>query len=63
MHIAHNLSAWLLGMAKSKGIDAIGLVSEIPAYKPEDRNIRAWFGKAVSGETSHWMLDNKEVQK
>jgi proteasome assembly chaperone (PAC2) family protein len=41
MNIAHNLNAWLLGMAKSKGIDAIGLVSEIPAYKPEERNIRA----------------------
>ena len=41
MNIAHNLNAWLLGMAKSKDIDAIGLVSEIPAYKPEERNIRA----------------------
>ena len=41
MNIAHNLSAWLLGMAKSKDIEAIGLVSEIPAYKPEERNIRA----------------------
>lgn len=41
MNIAHNLNAWLLGMARSKSIDAIGLVSEIPAYKPEDRNIRA----------------------
>ncbi len=41
MNIAHNLNAWLLGMAKSKNIDAIGLVSEIPAYKPEERNIRA----------------------
>jgi proteasome assembly chaperone (PAC2) family protein len=41
MNIAHNLNAWLLGMAKNKNIDAIGLVSEIPAYKPEERNIRA----------------------
>ncbi len=41
MNIAHNLNAWLLGMAKSKEIDAIGLVSEIPTYKPEERNIRA----------------------
>ena len=41
MNIAHNLNAWLLGMAKSKNINAIGLVSEIPAYKPEERNIRA----------------------
>ncbi|MFC2020589.1 PAC2 family protein [Chloroflexota bacterium] len=41
MNIAYNLSAWLLGMASSKGLDAIGLLSEIPAYKPEDRNIRA----------------------
>lgn len=41
MHIAHNLNAWLLGISKSKSIDAIGLVSEIPAYKPEDRNTRA----------------------
>jgi proteasome assembly chaperone (PAC2) family protein len=41
MNIAHNLNAWLLGMAKSKNIDAIGLISEIPAYKPEERNIRA----------------------
>jgi proteasome assembly chaperone (PAC2) family protein len=41
MNIAHNLNAWLLGMAKAKNIDAIGLVSEIPAYKPEERNIRA----------------------
>ena len=41
MNIAHNLNAWLLGMAKSKSIDAIGLVSEIPAYRPEERNIRA----------------------
>jgi proteasome assembly chaperone (PAC2) family protein len=41
MNIAHNLNAWLLGMARSKDIDAIGLVSEIPAYKPEERNIRA----------------------
>jgi proteasome assembly chaperone (PAC2) family protein len=41
MNIAHNLNAWLLGMAKGKNIDAIGLVSEIPAYKPEERNIRA----------------------
>jgi len=41
MNIAHNLNAWLLGMAKGKSIDAIGLVSEIPAYKAEDRNIRA----------------------
>jgi proteasome assembly chaperone (PAC2) family protein len=41
MNIAHNLNAWLLGMARSKSIDAIGLVSEMPAYKPEDSNIRA----------------------
>jgi proteasome assembly chaperone (PAC2) family protein len=41
MNIAHNLNAWLLGMAKSKGIDAVGLVSEIPAYKPDERNVRA----------------------
>ena len=41
MNIAHNLNAWLLGMAKSKSIDAIGLISEIPAYKPEEGNIRA----------------------
>jgi proteasome assembly chaperone (PAC2) family protein len=41
MNIAHNLNAWLLGMAKSKDIDAVGLISEIPAYKPEERNIRA----------------------
>jgi proteasome assembly chaperone (PAC2) family protein len=41
MNIAHNLNAWLLGMAKGKDIDAVGLISEIPAYKPEERNIRA----------------------
>ncbi len=41
INIAHNLNAWLLAMAKSKSIDAIGLVSEIPAYKAEERNIRA----------------------
>ncbi len=41
MNIAHNTSAWLLGMAKWKGVEAIGLVSEIPAYNPEGRNIRA----------------------
>ncbi|MFC1920450.1 PAC2 family protein [Chloroflexota bacterium] len=41
MNIAHNMSAWLLGMAKWKGIEAIGLVSEIPAYNPEGKNIRA----------------------
>lgn len=41
MNIAHNLNAWLLGMAKSKSIPAVGLVSEIPAYTPEDRNTRA----------------------
>ncbi len=41
MNIAHNLNAWLMGMAKSKSIDAIGLITEIPAYKPEDNNIRA----------------------
>ena len=41
MNIAHNTSAWLLGMAKWKGIEAVGLVSEIPAYNPEGRNIRA----------------------
>jgi proteasome assembly chaperone (PAC2) family protein len=41
MNIAHNLNAWLLGMARSKDIDAVGLISEIPAYKPEERNIRA----------------------
>jgi proteasome assembly chaperone (PAC2) family protein len=41
MNIAHNLSAWLLGMSKWKGIEAIGLVGEIPAYNPEGRNIRA----------------------
>lgn len=41
MNIAHNLNAWFLGMAKSKNIDAVGLISEIPAYKPEDGNIRA----------------------
>ncbi len=41
MNIAHNMSAWLLGTAKWKGIEAIGLVSEIPAYNPEGRNIRA----------------------
>ncbi len=41
INIAHNLNAWLLGMAKSKSIDAVGLVSEIPAYKPDERNIRA----------------------
>jgi hypothetical protein len=41
MNIAHNTSAWLLGMAKWKSIEAIGLVSEIPAYNPEGKNIRA----------------------
>ena len=41
MNIAHNMSAWLLGMAKWKDIEAIGLVSEIPAYNPEGKNIRA----------------------
>ena len=41
MNIAYNLSAWLLGMAKSKGLDAIGILSEIPTYKPEDKNTRA----------------------
>jgi len=41
MNIAHNLNAWLLGVAKKKSIEAIGLVSEIPAYIPEGRNIRA----------------------
>lgn len=41
MHIAHNLNAWLLGMAKGKNIEAIGLISEIPSYKPEDKNTRA----------------------
>ena len=41
INIAHNLNAWLLGMAKMKSIDAIGLVSEIPAYNPEGKNIRA----------------------
>jgi proteasome assembly chaperone (PAC2) family protein len=41
MNIAHNLNAWLLGMAKKKGIDAVGLVSEIPTYKPDESNIRA----------------------
>jgi len=41
MNIAHNLNAWLLGMARSKNISAIGLISEMPAYKPEDTNIRA----------------------
>jgi len=41
MNIAHNLNAWLLGMARSKNIDAIGLISEMPAYKAEDTNIRA----------------------
>ncbi|MGD9117054.1 MAG: PAC2 family protein [Dehalococcoidia bacterium] len=41
MNIANNLNAWLLGMAKSKGVDAVGIISEIPAYKPEERNIRA----------------------
>ncbi len=41
MNIAHNMSAWLLGMAKWKGLEAIGLVSEIPAYNPEGKNIRA----------------------
>jgi proteasome assembly chaperone (PAC2) family protein len=41
MNIAHNTSAWLLGTAKWKGIEAIGLVSEIPAYNPEGKNIRA----------------------
>jgi hypothetical protein len=28
-------------MAKWKGIEAVGLVSEIPAYNPEGKNIRA----------------------
>ena len=41
MNIAHNLNAWLMGTAKSNNIDAIGLVSEIPTYKPEELNIRA----------------------
>jgi len=41
MNIAYNLSAWLLGMGSSMGIDTIGLLSEIPTYKPEDRNTRA----------------------
>ncbi|MFC2039141.1 hypothetical protein ACFLUG_05170, partial [Chloroflexota bacterium] len=41
MNIAHNMSAWLLGMSRWKGIEAIGLVSEIPAYNPEGKNIRA----------------------
>jgi proteasome assembly chaperone (PAC2) family protein len=41
MNIAHNLNAWLLGMAKAKSIGAVGLISEIPAYKPEERNFRA----------------------
>ena len=41
MNIAHNTSACLLGTAKWKGIEAIGLVSEIPAYNPEGKNFRA----------------------
>lgn len=41
INIAHNLNAWLLGMAKRNNFGAIGLVSEIPAYKSEEKNIRA----------------------
>lgn len=41
MNIAHNLIAWLLGTAKKKDFDAIGLVSEIPFYNAEGTNIRA----------------------
>ena len=41
INIAHNLNAWLLGMAKQKDIDAVGLVGEIPFYNAEGQNIRA----------------------
>ena len=41
MNIAYNLVAWLLGTAKKRSIDAVGLVSEIPFYNAEGRNIRA----------------------
>jgi hypothetical protein len=41
MNIAHNLNAWLLGMAKKMNLDGISLVSEIPFYNPEGPNIRA----------------------
>ena len=41
MNIAHNLNAWLVGSAKRKNIEAIGLVSEIPVYNPEGSNVRA----------------------
>jgi len=41
MNIAHNMNAWLLGMAKWKSIEAVGLIAEIPAYNPEGKNIKA----------------------
>jgi len=41
MNIAYNLIAWLLGTAKKKSIDAIGMISEIPFYNVEGDNNRA----------------------
>jgi proteasome assembly chaperone (PAC2) family protein len=41
INIAHNLNAWLVGMAKKKNIEAIGLVSEIAIYNSEEPNFRA----------------------
>ncbi len=41
MNIAYNLVAWLLGAAKKRGIEAIGLISEIPFYNAEGGNVRA----------------------
>jgi len=41
MNIAHNLNAWLMGMAKYTNIEGVGLVSGIPGYNVEGKNIQA----------------------
>lgn len=41
MNIAYNLITWLLGTAREKEFDGVGLVSEIPFYNADGSNIRA----------------------
>lgn len=58
MNIAYNVIAWLLGTAKKKGINAIGIISEIPFYNAEGGNNRAC--RALLRILSR-ILDLKEV--
>lgn len=60
MNIAHNMNAWLLGMSARAGMDAAVIMSEIPGYNVDGRNIRA-FKTVVEALTKFLPLDGIDI--